>query len=99
MIRRPPRSKRKYTLFPFTTLFRSDLIGVEHVVAHLVAPRGLDVALERVEVCLLLGLLQREELCLQHDHGAGLVLELGLLVLAGDHGAGDRKSTRLTSSH
>src|SRR3546814_4300699 len=25
MIRRPPRSTRTYTLFPYTTLFRSDL--------------------------------------------------------------------------
>src|SRR3546814_16032061 len=27
MIRRPPRSKRTYTLFPYTTLFRSDGFG------------------------------------------------------------------------
>src|SRR3546814_19212934 len=29
MIRRPPRSTRTYTLFPYTTLFRSDAIGAE----------------------------------------------------------------------
>src|SRR3546814_9789245 len=29
MIRRPPRSTRTYTLFPYTTLFRSDLPGKE----------------------------------------------------------------------
>src|SRR3546814_8980982 len=28
MIRRPPRSTRTDTLFPYTTLFRSDLIGL-----------------------------------------------------------------------
>src|SRR3546814_16226268 len=28
MIRRPPRSTRTDTLFPYTTLFRSDLVGV-----------------------------------------------------------------------
>src|SRR3546814_3513323 len=32
MIRRPPRSTRTYTLFPYTTLFRSaDDVGVEGV--------------------------------------------------------------------
>src|SRR3546814_8907228 len=29
MIRRPPRSTRTYTLFPYTTLFRSDGLGDE----------------------------------------------------------------------
>src|SRR3546814_15960254 len=32
MIRRPPRSTRTDTLFPYTTLFRSDIVGVEHAV-------------------------------------------------------------------
>src|SRR3546814_7559937 len=27
MIRRPPRSTRTYTLFPYTTLFRSGILG------------------------------------------------------------------------
>src|SRR6188474_3971070 len=27
MIRRPPRSTRRYTLFPYTTLFRSERFG------------------------------------------------------------------------
>src|SRR3546814_11400862 len=32
MIRRPPRSTRTYTLFPYTTLFRSDLyLLLDHV--------------------------------------------------------------------
>src|SRR3546814_4135003 len=44
-IRRPPRSTRTDTLFPYTTLFRSgmgDRIGVHvhHVAAKLVAPFG-----------------------------------------------------------
>src|SRR3546814_2159743 len=29
MIRRPPRSTRTYTLFPYTTLFRSDIIDTK----------------------------------------------------------------------
>src|SRR3546814_10500527 len=31
MIRRPPRSTRTDTLFPYTTLFRSQDVGTEHV--------------------------------------------------------------------
>src|SRR3546814_7425137 len=50
MIRRPTRSTRTYTLFPYTTLFRSDDVavdehaleaaGVHLLVAGLVEPRG-----------------------------------------------------------
>src|SRR3546814_10466550 len=31
MIRRPPRSTRTDTLFPYTTLFRSALVGVDYL--------------------------------------------------------------------
>src|SRR3546814_4137691 len=31
MIRRPPRSTRTYTLFPYTTLFRSSVLAPGHV--------------------------------------------------------------------
>src|SRR3546814_18106837 len=41
MIRRPPRSTRTYTLFPYTTLFRS--AGLEHAVVHAVNNGGIDV--------------------------------------------------------
>src|SRR2546422_3009631 len=75
MIRRPPRS----TLFPYTTLFRSDL-----------AVGGLGVLVEQS-----LG---------AHDHAVdtvaalhGLLIDEGLLELM--HLLGDRKSTRLNSSH
>src|SRR3546814_18590361 len=36
MIRRPPRSTRTDTLFPYTTLFRSHVTGAQHVVLELV---------------------------------------------------------------
>src|SRR3546814_12672074 len=46
MIRRPPRSTRTYTLFPYTTLFRSgDQIGFG----------GAQIALRQREPCLGLG--------------------------------------------
>src|SRR2546429_3905023 len=69
MIRRPPRS----TLFPYTTLFRSDR---DH--AH-----------------QLIGLVA------QAGGGACHFLDQGGVLLRGlvDVGDGDRKSTRLNSSH
>src|SRR3546814_10001793 len=56
MIRRPPRSTRTATLFPYTTLFRSPgeqrALGVEVVVGRPVAggvPDGIDRAVETSE--------------------------------------------------
>src|SRR3546814_12860584 len=47
MIRRPPRSTRTYTLFPYTTLFRS---AVLHLQRHLVRQRRcLQVIVVHVE--------------------------------------------------
>src|SRR3989449_3430331 len=66
MIRRPPRS----TLFPYTTLFRSETPG-RRVVARAIAGGEKEDAL--------------------HD---------GLMVTSrASYGSGDRKSTRLNSSH
>src|SRR3546814_14004991 len=65
MIRRPPRSTRTDTRFPYTTLFRSEavvdrradddrgavLVVVEHRDVHALAQRGLDLeALRRLDV-------------------------------------------------
>src|SRR3546814_2879308 len=41
MIRRPPRSTRTDTLFPYTTLFRSDLAGSSHREAEAVGEESL----------------------------------------------------------
>src|SRR3712207_7703177 len=83
MIRRPPRS----TLFPYTTLFRSD--GVAAVVgprdqALLEQPPGEEAAQQ------LLALLGREA------RGVAVADELER---PEEPGAADRKSTRLNSSH
>src|SRR3712207_7738254 len=78
MIRRPPRS----TLFPYTTLFRSqarDALGLGDVRGD-EAREGKQFALERVERLVV---YQVEAGGRAHD---------GI-----DHG--DRKSTRLNSSH
>src|SRR3546814_18689682 len=39
IIRRPPRSTRTYTRFPYTTLFRSDLVGGDFIEQGLFEPR------------------------------------------------------------
>src|SRR3712207_8295193 len=84
MIRRPPRS----TLFPYTTLFRSALgvaddPGQQRRVAH------RELAHVLVEVGLGRGL-----------HAVGAVPEVdGVQVVLEDLLFGDRKSTRLNSSH
>src|SRR2546428_6371073 len=64
MIRRPPRS----TLFPYTTLFRSDDVDLRH-------RPGVPASVEQ--------------------EGGDVVLRTAALLLDG----GDRKSTRLNSSH
>src|SRR3546814_13784679 len=99
MIRRPPRSTRTDTLFPYTTLFRSQRlrIGIEHVLPA-DARRdkfGPGIAFEITGeefagATHLFGL----EVHVVHelvDEGDGDLFDLALWV--------DRKSTRLNSSH
>src|SRR3546814_17737931 len=101
MIRGPPRSTRTYTLFPYTTIFRS---LAEHlpVLAHpgAVAQHG-DVAGDVALVGLQLGdAAVGDVVAGDLDPGKNLHAVLGaLLGEAGDGLAGDRKSTRLNSSH
>src|SRR3546814_19406153 len=97
MIRRPPRSTRTDTLFPYTTLFRS--VGTQDfllcVVDLLLRPRHVHAEnLRRIEQAL--GVVFKAE-----DRGA-----FGRLI--GTHALEaadavmqrvDRKSTRLNSSH
>src|SRR3546814_16141498 len=73
MIRRPPRSTRTDTLFPYTTLFRSRICGLFIGTAYFLPAKcaGCD---ERRQLIFALG------------DGDGLLV-------------GDRKSTRLNSSH
>src|SRR3712207_7220087 len=80
MIRRPPRS----TLFPYTTLFRSDLPGTGGSAAQ---PVPVDHA-GRAEPELPVRRYRRA------DHGRS-----GVGDGEADRDAADRKSTRLNSSH
>src|SRR5258708_14227252 len=79
MIRRPPRS----TLFPYTTLFRSDLEGAGGVVD--IADDGEDAAVAGDAAAWF------------RVAGAGLRVGFGDEVF--EDGEEDRKSTRLNSSH
>src|SRR3712207_7664738 len=83
MIRRPPRS----TLFPYTTLFRSVVVerlgGQAHVPLHDALGDELDGSTADGESPRRSGLVDRSA-----DHRQ-----------AGGRRRGDRKSTRLNSSH
>src|SRR3546814_12877471 len=104
MIRRPPRSTRTDTLFPYTTLFRSEaaaLAGGGRT--HLLLPghelgarkRTVAIAVDRREArrdgSLPPGIDHHVEFVQRDDP---IVVGLGFA----EH-AGDRKSTRLNSSH
>src|SRR3546814_10854414 len=107
MIRRPPRSTRTDTLFPYTTLFRSQDIGLAQrvdrfqPVGGFVMPEGPAVARgralqRRAELVDRAGLAAvAEERTVGADGGAPAAPGVG------ERRAGlqDRKSTRLNSSH
>src|SRR3712207_8623427 len=80
MIRRPPRS----TLFPYTTLFRSDAVGADPAVGQ---DEDVDAAQDRL-ARLPADAVERP----RHAVGARLGRP-------GDVDRVDRKSTRLNSSH
>src|SRR3546814_19684034 len=104
MIRRPPRSTRTDTLFPYTTLFRSAALALG-------AGRRRSLP-EKLDDHLVLGASP----ALATDGGVSFVNRLGLRLYAIRHPldagtrdrtttqnyrihAEDRKSTRLNSSH
>src|SRR3546814_13096604 len=98
MIRRPPRSTRTDTLFPYTTLFRSVGDDFEAVVEHasrvcVVVRFGGRESLDQLGVALQWRAVQGGEL-LARKRGT-LPDVLHQLLPA----RGDRKSTRLNSSH
>src|SRR3546814_14855554 len=90
MIRRPPRSTRTDTLFPYTTLFRSELgnreflpeiLAITHVSAF-ASPSTWQLKTDRGPASLVL----------KGEEDIRRIGESGLMIA-------DRKSTRLNSSH
>src|SRR3546814_18005300 len=103
MLRRPPRSTRTDTLFPYTTLFLSQVAAedvVEGLARHQRRHAGIDAgAADFEEVAGLRELRGAGEVAEGEAAGfAGLgILEIGDARRAAE--SGDRKSTRLNSSH
>src|SRR3546814_14447753 len=96
MIRRPPRTTRTDTLFPYATLFRSDLdagkSGIESIDCpgqNLFEPFALCIGQRNVAVSVDEDLHQYLLRVLPAERAIRTALR----------GAGDRKSTRLNSSH
>src|SRR3712207_7961210 len=81
MIRRPPRS----TLFPYTTLFRSGVVGAGEPPLGFLADDNATVVGSEVDIASLVA--------------ESLGLELEVVNVAWEQWPLDRKSTRLNSSH
>src|SRR3546814_17929271 len=86
MIRRPPRSTRTDTLFPYTTLFRSVLLDGDPVLVEL--------DLDALGLGFLVPHIDAERDDGDHEHGDDCVEGVPVHVCFLD-----RKSTRLNSSH
>src|SRR3546814_1827498 len=52
MIRRPPRSTRTDTLFPYTTLFRSPVVRTEDEDRVVVASRGAEISDQAADILI-----------------------------------------------
>src|SRR3546814_16166668 len=107
MIRRPPRSTRTATLFPYTTLFRSlkariAISAVHHLVmfapalGFLVAeptPHLIPGAIKKTTVLIIIIIFPRGWTI------TSLPFASAAAIYAARGRIGDRKSTRLNSSH
>src|SRR3546814_12177005 len=89
IIRRPPRSTRTDTHFPYTTLFRSRS-AVDEIEVERLEPGGAGELDASHHVGPIVRAAQRGE----HVGGGRLDAERQPV-----HATGDRKSTRLNSSH
>src|SRR3546814_9191741 len=106
MIRRPPRSTRTDTLFPYTTLFRSVAEVARRVLDHLAHGVAEEVALGRHADFQRIGDVRfapvgeildeaRDPVAVGARRTAGQIAR----VIHRAESAADRKSTRLNSSH
>src|SRR3546814_2415317 len=108
MVRLPPRSTRTDTLFPYTTLFRSQKAAADRVEgdggaggSDRILKPGDEVLLRTVQHIFGAHVLEDRHLRFIADD----VDQRNAVLLANAHqhlaqfGGGDRKSTRLNSSH
>src|SRR3546814_14911432 len=109
MIRRPPRSTRTDTLFPYTTLFRSEVptplmqgmtFNLNALAEDMIFP-GKRLHMNRY--CYLFGQPAAPRLSVSHFSGIDILgvkfKSMGMYRLTGLNMQQDRKSTRLNSSH
>src|SRR3546814_9583238 len=100
MIRRPPRSTRTDTLFPYTTLFRSHARFCRRMLAGRVREAVADDGIRVVETDAATGPLAfgvlRKYIAFPRDFAERYDEDERDLALAHER---DRKSTRLNSSH
>src|SRR3546814_9153974 len=108
MIRRPPRSTRTDTLFPYTTLFRSELEQVGR--SGLAVPRAVpgigeadmvivvDIVIERRDDTVATGVGLAGVEAADAITDVAIAIEVAAVIIAAADIA-DRKSTRLNSSH
>src|SRR3546814_19154765 len=99
MIRRPPRSTRTDTLFPYTTLFRS-VEARDRARGH-VAQALLDDARRLIDFLhadheAVVAVAARADRNVEFHRGIGVI---GLRLADIPRNAADRQSTRLNSSH
>src|SRR3546814_6069683 len=106
MIRRPPRSNRTDTLFPYTTLFRSverdaDVVHIGRVGAVACAKRAdaAAVQIEHVERAIAERRLAGERARLLEPLRQDVQVRVRVHRPYLDRVPADRKSTRLNSSH
>src|SRR3546814_5601205 len=111
MIRRPPRSTRTDTLFPYTTLFRSNDVGQHPVLGGDRSLHRVDEVGDQIGAALVIGLdvgpariyvlfrgRDRIDPAGAHGHRRG-EHDSGTVFHALSSSSPDRKSTRLNSSH
>src|SRR3546814_11061330 len=103
MIRRPPRSTRTDTLFPYTTLFRSPI--ADNLISRELVKRNISARYDIAEIGLRTQRLENltlgnpEQPDLSADWVEVDISAMGFTPRVTAVRAGDRKSTRLNSSH
>src|SRR3546814_12481487 len=97
MLRRPPRSKRTDTLFPYTTLFRS--LGFYCIVNHGVPQALIDDSFDQVAALFALPLETKMKYRVDYHHQGYIPTKATVLRWSKIAKNEDRKSTRLNSSH
>src|SRR3546814_15648466 len=103
MIRRPPRSTRTDTLFPYTTVFRSTDDGTDQPATSAAADADVnevdvneaDVMLAQMMIPHHQQAIEMSDILLANDAAMAEVATLAEEIKAAQ---GDRKSTRLNSS-